>query len=88
MEVGERWNKYPTVFPSTEINKAFTCQPEREGHTVYAEQKRERPHTDTQMCIKGDRKNICVYILDTLRSILYVGLPLFGCVGLNYSTAT
>lgn len=41
-EVGERWNKYSSVFPSTEINKAFTCQTAREGHTVYAEEKRER----------------------------------------------
>ncbi len=55
-EVGERWNKYSSVFPSTEINKAFTCQTAREGHTVYAEEKRERErethaHTDahTQM---------------------------------------
>lgn len=41
---GAKGNKYPSVSPSTEINKAFTCQSAREGHTVYAEQKRER-HT-------------------------------------------
>ena len=53
-EVGEQWNKYPSVFPSAEINKAFTCQPAREGHTVYAEEERDthrdartRTHTHT-----------------------------------------
>lgn len=78
LEVGERWNKYPSVFPSTEINKAFTCQPAREGHTVYAEEKREID-THTQManlemgtvgewgCLKRDaskkKKCVCIFLI-------------------------
>ena len=83
--VGERWNKYPSVFPSTEINKAFTCQPAREGHSVYAEEKRD---AHTQMAnlemgaagewgrLKRDRSQkmcvcVCVCVCACVRACAY-----------------